>query len=82
MCRSLEDQISELKAKSDESQRNVTDITVQKARFQTENGELSRQLEERESLVSQLTRSKQALTSQVDELKRLAEEELKVQKHN
>uniref|UniRef100_A0AAZ3S8U0 Myosin motor domain-containing protein n=1 Tax=Oncorhynchus tshawytscha TaxID=74940 RepID=A0AAZ3S8U0_ONCTS len=78
MCRSLEDQISELKAKSDESQRNVTDITVQKARFQTENGELSRQLEERESLVSQLTRSKQALTSQVDELKRLAEEELKV----
>ncbi|XP_046870538.1 myosin heavy chain, fast skeletal muscle-like [Hypomesus transpacificus] len=77
MCRSLEDQLSEVKAKSDDCLRHVNDITVQKARLQTENGELSRQLEERESLVSQLTRNKQASTQQNEELKRLVEEEVK-----
>ena len=45
-------------------------------------GELSRQLEERESLVSQLTRNKQASTQQNEELKRLVEEEVKVQYMN
>ncbi|XP_062331513.1 myosin heavy chain, fast skeletal muscle-like [Osmerus eperlanus] len=77
MCRSLEDQLSEVKTKSDDGLRHVNDITVQKARLQTENGELSRQLEERESLVSQLTRNKQASTQQNEELKRLVEEEVK-----
>ena len=41
-------------------------------------GELSRQLEEKEALVSQLTRSKQAYTQQIEELKRHIEEEVKV----
>lgn len=37
-------------------------------------------MEERESLISQLTRGKQGFTSQIDELKRLIEEETKVDK--
>ena len=43
-------------------------------------GEFSRQLEEKEALVSQLTRGKQAFTQQIEELKRHVEEEVKVNK--
>ena len=41
-------------------------------------GEFSRQMEEKEALVSQLTRSKLAFTQQIEELKRHIEEEVKV----
>ena len=41
-------------------------------------GEFSRQVEEKEALVSQLTRGKQAFTRQIEELKRHVEEEAKV----
>nr|XP_061838033.1 myosin heavy chain, fast skeletal muscle-like [Nerophis lumbriciformis] len=77
MCRSLEDQFGELKAKNDEHVRQLNDINVQRARLQTENGEFSRQIEEKESLVSQLTRGKQAFTQQIEDLKRQIEEEVK-----
>ncbi|KAJ8001433.1 hypothetical protein DPEC_G00169450 [Dallia pectoralis] len=77
MCRTLEDQLSEIKTKNDENVRQVNDINAQRARLLTENGEFSRQLEEKEALVSQLTRGKQAFTQQVEELKRHIEEEVK-----
>ncbi|XP_030210673.1 myosin heavy chain, fast skeletal muscle-like isoform X2 [Gadus morhua] len=77
ICRTLEDQLSEIKAKSDENARQVNDISAQRARLLTENGEFGRQLEEKEALVSQLTRGKQAYTQQVEELKRQNEEEVK-----
>uniref|UniRef100_A0A8K9UFV5 Myosin motor domain-containing protein n=1 Tax=Oncorhynchus mykiss TaxID=8022 RepID=A0A8K9UFV5_ONCMY len=77
ICRTLEDQLSELKTKNDENVRQVNDISGQRARLLTENGEFGRQLEEKEALVSQLTRGKQAFTQQVEELKRAVEEEVK-----
>ncbi|KAI4879537.1 hypothetical protein NFI96_026397, partial [Prochilodus magdalenae] len=77
MCRTLEDQLSELKAKNDEHVRQLNDLSAQRARLQTENGEFGRQLEEKEALVSQLTRGKQAYTQQIEELKRQIEEEVK-----
>ncbi|XP_026202449.1 myosin heavy chain, fast skeletal muscle-like [Anabas testudineus] len=77
MCRTLEDQLSEMKTKNDENVRQLNDIGVQRARLQTENGEISRQLEEKEALISQLTRGKQAYTQQIEELKRHIEEEVK-----
>uniref|UniRef100_A0A8C1MEN5 Myosin heavy chain, fast skeletal muscle-like n=1 Tax=Cyprinus carpio TaxID=7962 RepID=A0A8C1MEN5_CYPCA len=77
MCRTLEDQLSEIKTKSDENVRQLNDMNAQRARLQTENGEFSRQLEEKEALVSQLTRGKQAYTQQIEELKRHIEEEVK-----
>uniref|UniRef100_A0AAZ3SVC7 Myosin motor domain-containing protein n=1 Tax=Oncorhynchus tshawytscha TaxID=74940 RepID=A0AAZ3SVC7_ONCTS len=77
MCRTLEDQLSELKTKNDENVRQVNDISGQRARLLTENGEFGRQLEEKEALVSQLTRGKQAFIQQVEELKRQIEEEVK-----
>ena len=43
-----------------------------------DSGESSRQLEEKDALVSQLTRGKQAYTQQIEELKRHIEEEVKV----
>ncbi|XP_008284560.1 myosin heavy chain, fast skeletal muscle-like, partial [Stegastes partitus] len=77
MCRTLEDQLSELKSKNEENVRQLNDISAHKARLQTENGEYTRQLEEKEALVSQLTRGKQAYTQQIEELKRHIEEEVK-----
>ncbi|XP_019943054.2 myosin-7-like isoform X2 [Paralichthys olivaceus] len=77
MCRTFEDQVSELRTKSDEGQRVINDFTMQKAKLQTENGELTRQLEEKDSLVSQLTRGKQSNTQQIEDLKRQLEEEVK-----
>lgn len=40
--------------------------------------EMVRQLEEKESFMSQLARAKQAFLQQIEELKRLHEEEVKV----
>uniref|UniRef100_A0A8D3D3C6 Uncharacterized protein n=1 Tax=Scophthalmus maximus TaxID=52904 RepID=A0A8D3D3C6_SCOMX len=77
MCRTLEDQLSEIKTKNDENVRQINDVGAQKARLLTENGEFGRQIEEKEALVSQLTRGKQAFTQQVEELKRQIEEEVK-----
>ncbi|XP_067109505.1 myosin heavy chain, fast skeletal muscle-like [Osmerus mordax] len=77
MCRTLEDQLSEIKTKNDENVRQINDIGGQRARLLTENGEFGRQLEEKEALVSQLTRGKQAYTQQIEELKRRVEEEVK-----
>ncbi|XP_014912400.1 myosin heavy chain, fast skeletal muscle-like [Poecilia latipinna] len=77
MCRSLEDQLSELKTKNDEHIRQLNEINSHKARLVSENGEISRQLEEKESLVSQLTRGKQAFMHQIEEFKRHLEEEVK-----
>uniref|UniRef100_A0A2K5RZF3 Myosin-2 n=1 Tax=Cebus imitator TaxID=2715852 RepID=A0A2K5RZF3_CEBIM len=77
MCRTLEDQMSELKSKEEEQQRLINDLTAQRGRLQTESGEFSRQLDEKEALVSQLSRGKQAFTQQIEELKRQLEEEIK-----
>ncbi|XP_021094107.1 myosin-2 [Heterocephalus glaber] len=77
MCRTLEDQLSELKSKEEEQQRLINDLTTQRGRLQTESGEFSRQLDEKEALVSQLSRGKQAFTQQIEELKRQLEEEVK-----
>ncbi|XP_046879895.1 myosin-7-like [Hypomesus transpacificus] len=77
MCRTLEDQMTEYRTKSEEGQRSINDFTMQKAKLQTENGELARQLEEKDSLVSQLTRGKQSNVQQIEDLKRQLEEEIK-----
>ncbi|XP_027758946.1 myosin heavy chain, skeletal muscle, adult-like, partial [Empidonax traillii] len=77
MCRTLEDQLSEIKTKEEEHQRMINDLNAQRARLQTEAGEYSRQVEEKDGLISQLCRGKQAFTQQIEELKRHLEEEIK-----
>uniref|UniRef100_A0A8B9CP32 Myosin heavy chain 7B n=1 Tax=Anser brachyrhynchus TaxID=132585 RepID=A0A8B9CP32_9AVES len=77
LCRTYEDQLSEAKSKVDELQRQLTDVSTQRGRLQTENGELSRLLEEKESFINQLSRGKTSFTQNIEELKRQLEEETK-----
>lgn len=42
LSRSLEDQLSEIKAKAEEQQRTINDLSAQKARLQTEAGKKKR----------------------------------------
>uniref|UniRef100_A0A8C6JUV5 Uncharacterized protein n=1 Tax=Melopsittacus undulatus TaxID=13146 RepID=A0A8C6JUV5_MELUD len=75
--RTLEEQMRDMKAKFEENQKNMNEVVIQKAQLQTESGELSRQLEEKETITVQLARSKQAIAQQIEELKRQLEEESK-----
>ncbi|NXX33201.1 MYH7 protein, partial [Nicator chloris] len=77
LCRTYEDQLNEAKAKVDELQRQLTDMNAQRGRLQTENGELTRLLEEKESFINQLSRGKVSFTQNIEELKRQLEEETK-----
>ncbi|XP_056148609.1 myosin-7-like [Lampris incognitus] len=77
VSRTMEDQLNEYRTRCDEYQRSLNDFTTHKAKLQAENGELSRQLEEKESLVSQLTRGKNSNNQQLEDLKRQLEEEVK-----
>ncbi|NWI00066.1 MYH7 protein, partial [Tichodroma muraria] len=77
LCRTYEDQLNEAKAKVDELQRQLTDVNGQRGRLQTENGELTRLLEEKESFINQLSRGKVSFTQSIEELKRQLEEETK-----
>ncbi|OWK03549.1 hypothetical protein Celaphus_00007918, partial [Cervus elaphus hippelaphus] len=78
LCRAYEDQLSEAKIKVEELQRQLADASTQRGRLQTESGELSRLLEEKESLISQLSRGKALATQSLEELRRQLEEESKV----
>ncbi|KAM9597439.1 LOW QUALITY PROTEIN: myosin-13-like [Trichechus inunguis] len=77
MCWTREDQFNEIKAKDDQQTQLIHDLNIQKARLQSQNGELSHQVEEKESPISQLTKGKQVLAQQLEELKRQLEEETK-----
>ncbi|XP_075384056.1 myosin-7B [Tenrec ecaudatus] len=77
LCRTYEDQLSEAKIKLEELQRQLGDASTQRGRLQTENGELSRLLEEKESLLSQLSRGKTSAAQSLEELRRQLEEESK-----
>ncbi|NXP85105.1 MYH7 protein, partial [Passerina amoena] len=77
LCRTYEDQLNEAKARVDELQRQLTDVNAQRGRLQTENGELTRLLEEKESFINQLSRGKVSFTQSIEELKRQLEEETK-----
>uniref|UniRef100_A0A8B9UH13 Uncharacterized protein n=1 Tax=Anas zonorhyncha TaxID=75864 RepID=A0A8B9UH13_9AVES len=72
MCRTLEDQLSEIKTKEEEHEPLTMPMYLQ-----TFPGEYSRQVEEKDALISQLSRGKQAFTQQIEELKRHLEEEIK-----
>uniref|UniRef100_A0A803VSK0 Myosin motor domain-containing protein n=1 Tax=Ficedula albicollis TaxID=59894 RepID=A0A803VSK0_FICAL len=77
LCRTYEDQLNEAKAKVDELQRQLMDVNAQRGRLQTENGELTRLLEEKESFINQLSRGKVSFTQSIEELKRQLDEETK-----
>lgn len=78
MAKSLESQLGEMNAKLDESSRASQDMGSTKNRLQQENADLTRQLEEAESQVNQLSKQKASLSKALDEAKGVAEEEGRV----
>uniref|UniRef100_UPI00398EB791 myosin-7-like isoform X1 n=2 Tax=Pristiophorus japonicus TaxID=55135 RepID=UPI00398EB791 len=77
LARTYEDQLHEVNNKVGELQRHVTDLTSTKAKLQSQNGEFSRQMEEKEALINQLSRGKISFTQSIEELRRQLEEENK-----
>ncbi|KAF4093521.1 hypothetical protein AMELA_G00002890 [Ameiurus melas] len=75
------DSVAELGEQIDNLQRVKQKLEKEKSEYKMEIDDLAsefgRQLEEKEALVSQLTRGKQAHTQQIEELKRQIEEEVK-----
>ncbi|XP_041860306.1 myosin-7B-like [Melanotaenia boesemani] len=77
MCRVYEDQLNESRNRADDLQRQLTEVSTQKARALTETAEYSRRLDERDAMISQLQRSKAGLGQNTEDLKRQLEEESK-----
>jgi myosin heavy chain 6/7 len=67
-----------MQGKLDESNRTLNDFDSAKKKLSIENSDLLRQLEEAESQVSQLSKIKVSLTTQLEDTKRLADEESRV----
>jgi len=71
----FEAQLIELNAKLELSARETQELTVQKSRALNESTEHTRQLEEVESQLSQLSKAKVALLKQLEEAKAAIEDE-------
>lgn len=69
-----------MQGKLDETNRTLNDFDAAKKKLSIENSDLLRQLEEAESQVSQLSKIKLSLTTQLEDTKRLADEESRVNK--
>lgn len=71
-------QLSELQGKFDETNRTLGDFDASKKKLAAENSEMQRQLEEAESQIAQLSKLKTSLQTQLEETKRAADEEARV----
>lgn len=78
MNKQLNQHINELQAKLDESNRTLNDFDAAKKKLAVENADLLRQLEEAESQIGQLSKLKLSLTNQLDDTRKLADEESRV----
>jgi chromosome segregation ATPase len=76
-AKAFEAQLVELRMKNDEQQRQIHDIGTTKSRLQSDNGELSRQVEELEANITATTRLKAQYAAQAEEFKRLAADEIR-----
>ncbi|XP_054628952.1 myosin-7B-like [Dunckerocampus dactyliophorus] len=76
-CRVYEDQLNESRSRTSDLQRQLTEMSAQKARAVAEAAEYSRRMEEREVLNNQLQRSKAGLCQNMEGLKKQLEEESK-----
>jgi len=74
----VQHQLNEVQGKLDETNRTLNDFDAAKKKLSIENSDLLRQLEEAESQVSQLAKIKISLTTQLEDTKRLADEEGRV----
>lgn len=81
VAKQLQQQLNEVQGKLDETNRTLNDFDSAKKKLSIENSDLLRQLEEAESQVSQLSKIKISLTTQLEDTKRLADEESRVSQY-
>lgn len=70
--------MNEVQAKLDEANRTLHDFDAAKKRLAVENADLLRQLEEAESQIGQLSRLKLSITNQLENTRKLADDECRV----
>lgn len=71
-------QMNEIQAKLDEANRTLHDFDAAKKKLAVENADLLRQVEEAESQISQLSKLKMSLTNQLEDTRKLADDECRV----
>ena len=71
----MQQQLNEVQGKLDESNRTLNDFDSAKKKLSIENSDYLRQLEDAESQVAQLNKLKVSLTTQLEDTKRMADEE-------
>ncbi|KAJ1071243.1 hypothetical protein K5549_021025, partial [Capra hircus] len=79
LCSLYEERLKEANAKLDEVTQLANDVTAQKTKLRSENGEFRKRLEEKEALINQLSREKSIFTLQIQDLKGQLAEETKSQ---
>merc|ERR1719446_643606 len=75
MNKQLMNQLNEIQSKLDEANRTLNDFDATKKKLAVENADPLRQLEEAESQNGQLIKLKLSLTNQLDDTKKLADDE-------
>ncbi|XP_047497817.1 myosin heavy chain, muscle-like [Penaeus chinensis] len=71
----IQQQINDVNSRLDEANRNLNDFDAHKKKLAIENSDLLRQLEEIEGQISQLNNIKVSLTTQLDDTKKIVEDE-------
>uniref|UniRef100_A0A8C3YQK6 Myosin heavy chain 15 n=1 Tax=Catagonus wagneri TaxID=51154 RepID=A0A8C3YQK6_9CETA len=69
LCGLHEERLKEANAKLDEVTQLANDLTAQKAKLRSENGEFLKRLEEKEALINQLSKEKSTFTLQIQDLR-------------
>ena len=75
MAKQLEQQIQELLLKLDDSHRQIIELNSLKNKLLNENHNLLKQIEEHEAALSAFSKVKQQLLAQIEEARRVADEE-------
>lgn len=78
MLKQCQHQLADTQGKLDETNRSINDLDTIKSRLIIENADLLRQLEEAAAQVAQLSKMKISLASQLEDVKRMADEESRV----
>lgn len=82
MTKQLQHQANEIQSKLDEANRTLNDFDAAKKKLAVENSDLLRQVEEAESQIGQLSKLKLSLTNQLEDTRKLADDESRVNVEN
>lgn len=74
----MQHQINDIHSKLDEANRTLNDFDASKKKLAAENTDLLRQVEEAENSIGQLSKIKLSLTNQLEDQRKLADDECRV----